>query len=163
MLRARLSPLCCIRQQWDWAVCFISAHIKASTHQKCLGELFSKGLIEKVFFFFLFFFLFGTWVSYVCSGFSFAALILKDTTEQIAFHAWRALLLFFSSPHQWDTSSGSYYINIQGVTGSKGVWMMNALFSLSTCFSPIFFHPFWQWIALTILSSKSKCLIPKGA
>lgn len=40
MLRAWLSPLCCIRQQWDWAVCFISTHIKASTHWKCLRELF---------------------------------------------------------------------------------------------------------------------------
>lgn len=40
MPRARLFPLCCIRQEWDWALCFISVHIKASTHRKRLRELF---------------------------------------------------------------------------------------------------------------------------
>lgn len=47
MLRLWLSPLCCIRQQWDWVVCFISTHIKASTWH--LRELFSSRVIEKVF------------------------------------------------------------------------------------------------------------------
>lgn len=60
-LRAWLSPLYCIRQQWDWAVHFISANITASAHSKCLGELLSKELTEKVFSF-----LEGEWALLIC-------------------------------------------------------------------------------------------------
>lgn len=59
MLRVWLSPLCCIRQQWDWVVCFISTHPAYTQRPR---ELFScgadwKGLL-----------IFGRWISFVCSS-----------------------------------------------------------------------------------------------
>ena len=39
ILGAQVCPLCCLRQQWNWAGCFISVHIKASTHWKHLKSV----------------------------------------------------------------------------------------------------------------------------
>lgn len=125
MLRAWLSPLWCIRQQWDWAVCFISAHIKASTHWKRLGELLSQELIEKVCAF-----LEGEWVVFAHRSW-FVPLIFEGRCRADCFPCLTSL---FSSSHRWDASLGSSCINIQGEEKKPNKWFkrkMNDEWSLS--------------------------------